>query len=445
NLFPLREGRPQGRGREDEASLAPGSRGLLRGAPRASVLQGAGGVHGLRSGDDPGARRRGRGGEEPRTDGRHQSEGSRGGHDPRRLRRLDRRQRRARFRLAGERRDRDRVLLPGDRRLRALRKTMDRPGDNTVTTDSRTNVFDFDRASLERFFEEELGEKKFRAHQVMKWIHHRHATSFEEMTDLGKALRARLEERATIQAPTVMFDKASADGTHKWLLAMDGSNAIETVYIPDKGRGTLCVSSQVGCALNCQFCSTATQGFNRNLSTAEIIGQVWVAARHRGNVPHQQRRLTNVVMMGMGEPLMNFDNVVRAMSVMRDALGYGLANKRVTLSTAGLVPMIDRLGEVSDVSLAVSLHAPNDELRTELVPLNKKYPIAELMDACVRYAQRKRGESVTFEYTLMKDVNDQPAQARELVRLMREFDNRLQMKDAAKVNLIPFNPFPGTR
>jgi 23S rRNA (adenine2503-C2)-methyltransferase len=226
---------------------------------------------------------------------------------------------------------------------------------------------------------------------------------------------------------------------------MDPKNAIETVYIPDKGRGTLCVSSQVGCALNCQFCSTATQGFNRNLSTAEIIGQVWIAARYLGNVPHQQRKLTNVVMMGMGEPLANFENVVRAMSIMRDDLGYGLANKRVTLSTAGMVPMIDRLAAESDVSLAVSLHAPNDELRSELVPLNKKYPIADLMDACVRYALRKKGESVTFEYTLMKGVNDQPQHARELVRLMREFERRVQMKDAAKVNLIPFNPFPGTR
>jgi 23S rRNA (adenine2503-C2)-methyltransferase len=226
---------------------------------------------------------------------------------------------------------------------------------------------------------------------------------------------------------------------------MDPKNAIETVYIPDKGRGTLCVSSQVGCALNCTFCSTATQGFNRNLSTAEIIGQVWVAARHLGNVPHQQRRLTNVVMMGMGEPLANFDNVVRAMSIMRDDLGYGLANKRVTLSTAGMVPMIDRLAAESDVSLAVSLHAPFDELRDTLVPLNRKYPIAELMDACVRYALRKKGESVTFEYTLMKGVNDQPEHARGLVQLMREFDRRVQMKDAAKVNLIPFNPFPGTR
>jgi 23S rRNA (adenine2503-C2)-methyltransferase len=310
---------------------------------------------------------------------------------------------------------------------------------------SKTNIFDFDRTSLERFFEEELGEKKFRAQQVMKWIHHRHVTDFGDMTDLGKALRAKLEQRAEVRAPLVLLDKESTDGTRKWLIGMDPKNAIETVYIPDKGRGTLCVSSQVGCALNCQFCSTATQGFNRNLSTAEIIGQVWVAARALGNVPHQQRKLTNVVMMGMGEPLANFDNVVRAMSIMRDDLGYGLANKRVTLSTAGMVPMIDKLGEVSDVSLAVSLHSPFDELRSELVPLNKKYPIADLMDACVRYALRKRGTSVTFEYTLMKDVNDQPEHARGLVKLLRDFDRRVQMKDAAKVNLIPFNPFPGTR
>lgn len=309
----------------------------------------------------------------------------------------------------------------------------------------KQNLLDLDREGLERFFAEILGEKRFRAHQVMKWIHHRHVTTFEDMTDLGKALRAKLETHAEVRVPTVQFDKPSEDGTHKWLLGMDGKNAIETVYIPDKGRGTLCVSSQVGCALNCTFCSTATQGFNRNLSTAEIVGQVWTAARHLGNVPHKQRRLTNVVMMGMGEPLANFDNVVRAMSVMRDDLGYGLANKRVTLSTAGMVPMIDRLAQESDVSLAVSLHAPNDALRDQLVPLNKKYPIADLMDACVRYALRKKGESVTFEYTLMKDVNDQPAQARELVRLLRAFDRAVQMKDAAKINLIPFNPFPGTR
>ncbi|MCI4566413.1 23S rRNA (adenine(2503)-C(2))-methyltransferase RlmN [Lysobacter sp. CFH 32150] len=313
------------------------------------------------------------------------------------------------------------------------------------TAAAKQNLLDLDREGLECFFADTLGEKRYRAHQVMKWIHHHYVTDFSEMTDLGKALRAKLEEHAEIIVPKVQFEKPSTDGTHKWLLGMDGGNAIETVFIPADGRGTLCVSSQVGCALNCQFCSTATQGFNRNLSTAEIIGQVWVAAKHLGNLPHQRRKLTNVVMMGMGEPLANFDNVVRAMSVMRDDLGFGLANKRVTLSTAGMVPMIDRLGEESDVSLAVSLHAPFDELRSELVPLNKKYPIAELMAACQRYVKRKPRASITFEYTMMKGVNDQPEHARALAKLMRQFGNAVQMKDAAKVNLIPFNPFPGTR
>lgn len=310
---------------------------------------------------------------------------------------------------------------------------------------ARTNLLDLDRAGLESFFADNLGEKRFRAHQVMKWMYHRHVTDFNEMTDLGKELRGKLEQHAQVLVPNTMFEKPSTDGTHKWLLGMDGGNAIESVFIPDKGRGTLCVSSQVGCGLNCTFCSTGTQGFNRNLSTAEIIGQVWVAAKHLGNVPHHQRKLTNVVMMGMGEPLLNFENVVRAMSLMRDDNGFGLANKRVTLSTAGLVPMIDKLSEVSDVSLAVSLHAPFDELRTQLVPLNKKYPIAELMDACVRYALRKPRTSITFEYTMMKGINDKPEHARGLVKLMRKIDAQVQRANSAKVNLIPFNPFTGTR
>jgi 23S rRNA (adenine2503-C2)-methyltransferase len=310
---------------------------------------------------------------------------------------------------------------------------------------AKQNLLDLDREGLERFFAETLGEKRFRAQQVMKWVYHRHVTDFGQMTDLGKELRAKLEAHAEVVPPKVLFEKPSADGTHKWLLGMDGGNAIECVFIPDKGRGTLCVSSQVGCGLACTFCSTGTQGFNRNLSTAEIIGQVWVAAKHLGNVPHHQRKLTNVVMMGMGEPLLNFDNVVRAMGLMRDDNGFGLANKRVTLSTAGLVPMIDKLSEASDVSLAVSLHAPDDALRTTLVPLNKKYPIAELMEACVRYAERKPRTSITFEYTLMKGINDSPAEARALARLMRQMDKRLQRDNAAKVNLIPFNPFPGTQ
>ena len=311
--------------------------------------------------------------------------------------------------------------------------------------DARTNLLDLDRTGLEHFFADTLGEKRFRAQQVMKWMYHRHATDFGQMTDLGKELRGKLEQHAVVLPPNTMFEKPSTDGTHKWLLGMDGGNAIESVFIPDKGRGTLCVSSQVGCGLNCTFCSTGTQGFNRNLSTAEIIGQVWVAAKHLGNVPHHQRKLTNVVMMGMGEPLLNFDNVVRAMSLMRDDNGFGLANKRVTLSTAGLVPMIDKLSQVSDVSLAVSLHAPFDELRTQLVPLNKKYPIAELMDACVRYAMRKPRTSITFEYTMMKGINDQAEHARGLVKLMRRIDAQVQRANTAKVNLIPFNPFPGTR
>lgn len=311
--------------------------------------------------------------------------------------------------------------------------------------DARLNLFGLDRVGLERYFTEELGEKRFRAHQVMKWIYHQHVTDFDDMTDLGKPLRAKLHERAKVVPPGVILEKPSADGTHKWLLGMDGANAIEAVFIPDKGRGTLCVSSQVGCAMNCSFCSTGTQGFNRNLSAAEIVGQVWVAARHLGNVPHRDRKLTNVVMMGMGEPLMNFDNVVTAMNVMRDDLGFGLASKRVTLSTAGVAPMIDKLREVTDVSLAVSLHAANDTLRSTLVPLNRKYPIATLMAACERYVMARKRTSVTFEYTLMQGVNDQPEHAHELVQLLKQFSNRVQETNAAKVNLIPFNPYPGTR
>jgi len=329
-----------------------------------------------------------------------------------------------------------------------LKLATDAPVAVGAPVSAKQNLMDLDREGLERFFMERLGEQKFRAHQVMKWIHHRYVTDFDQMTDLGKALRAKLQEHAEVVVPQVVFDKPSNDGTHKWLLGMgvDGKNAVETVYIPDKNRGTLCVSSQVGCGLNCTFCSTATQGFNRNLTTAEIIGQVWVTARHLGNVPAQNRRLTNVVMMGMGEPLMNFDNVVRAMNIMRDDLGYGLASKRVTLSTSGLVPMIDRLSTETDVSLAVSLHAPSDALREQLVPLNKKYPVAELMASCVRYLHaNKKRDSVTFEYTLMKGINDQPEHARQLAQLMRKFSNAAQLKDAGKVNLIPFNPFPGTR
>ncbi|MGN6790438.1 MAG: 23S rRNA (adenine(2503)-C(2))-methyltransferase RlmN [Rhodanobacteraceae bacterium] len=301
---------------------------------------------------------------------------------------------------------------------------------------ARANLLDFDRQGMRDFFAG-LGEKPWRADQVMKWIYHRLESDFGAMTDLGRGLREKLPEVAVVSPPKALLDKASSDGTRKWLLGMDAGNAVETVYIPEPTRGTLCVSSQIGCGLNCRFCSTGTQGFNRNLAASEITGQIWHAAKQLGNVTHQQRRITNVVMMGMGEPLLNFDNVVRAMSLMRDDLGFGLASKRVTLSTAGVVPMIDKLGEVADVSLAVSLHAPNDELRTQLVPLNKRWGIDELLDACARYAARKPRATITFEYTLMRGVNDTPVLAKQLVKLMRRLP--------AKVNLIPFNPFPGAQ
>ncbi len=299
----------------------------------------------------------------------------------------------------------------------------------------KTNLLDLDRAGL-RTLLAALGEQPYRADQLMKWIYHRLETDFDAMTDLGKALRAKLAATCCIEPPAIVFEKGSVDGTHKWLLGMHGGNAIETVYIPEPSRGTLCVSSQVGCALNCTFCSTGAQGFNRNLTAAEIIGQVWVAARQLAAGPGPARRITNVVMMGMGEPLANFDHVVTAMRLMRDDLGFGLAGKRVTLSTAGLVPQIRKLADVADVSLAVSLHAANDALRTRLMPINKRYPIAELLDACRHYVAQRPRATVTFEYTLMKDVNDRPEHARELVRLMRQVPS--------KVNLIPFNPFPGT-
>jgi 23S rRNA (adenine2503-C2)-methyltransferase len=308
----------------------------------------------------------------------------------------------------------------------------------TVSTPAamKVNLLGFDRSGMEAFFVETLGEKRYRAHQVMKWIYHYFADDFDKMTDLGKSLRGKLAEVAEVRVPKAQVDQQSVDGTRKWLLSLDGANGIETVYIPEPTRGTLCVSSQVGCGLNCRFCSTGKQGFNRDLSTAEIVGQVWHAARELGHLTHQTRRITNIVMMGMGEPLLNFDNVVPAMNVMRDDFGFGLANKRVTLSTAGMVPMIDKLSDAADVSLAVSLHAPDDALRDHLVPLNRKYPIADLMAACQRYQARRPRSSITFEYTLMKGVNDSESHARALVKLLR--------KVPSKLNLIPFNPFPGT-
>lgn len=287
---------------------------------------------------------------------------------------------------------------------------------------------------MEVFFAE-LGEKPFRATQLLKWLYQFGVDDFDAMTNLSKSLRASLKEIAEIRLPRVVTDQKSDDGTHKWVLEIDSGNHIETVFIPEQGRGTLCVSSQVGCALACSFCSTAQQGFNRNLSTAEIIGQIWVANRALGFDPKGQRIVSNVVMMGMGEPLLNFDNVVRAMDIMMDDFAYGLSKRRVTLSTAGVVPAIDRLRDVSDVSLALSLHAPNDKLRDELVPLNKKYPIREVLAACKRYVGQDR-RRITIEYVMLDGVNDSLEHAHELVRLLKDLP--------VKVNLIPFNPFPQT-
>jgi 23S rRNA (adenine2503-C2)-methyltransferase len=297
------------------------------------------------------------------------------------------------------------------------------------------DLLNLDRQSLESYFAG-LGEKPFRATQVLQWVHQRGVDDFEAMSNLSKALRLRLKESAEIRLPELVMEQGSRDGTRKWLLRLDSGNCIETVFIPEVDRGTLCVSSQVGCSLNCSFCSTARQGFNRNLSAAEIIGQLLVAYRALGDTPKGERRISNVVLMGMGEPLLNFDNVVTAINVMTDDFAYGLSKRRVTLSTAGVVPMIDRLREANHVGLAVSLHAPDDALRNELVPLNRKYPIAELMAACRRYVEGVPHRKVTFEYVMLDGVNDSPAHARALVRLLEGVP--------AKVNLIPFNPFPNT-
>lgn len=300
----------------------------------------------------------------------------------------------------------------------------------------KTNLLNLDHAALEAFFVG-IGEKPFRAKQVRQWIHQHGMDDFDAMTNLSKDLRARLKANADIHAPHIAQDQLAADGTRKWRLEVNGGSAIETVFIPEIDRGTLCVSSQAGCTLNCAFCATGHQGFNRNLSTGEIISQLWLANRLVGRGPDNTRRITNVVLMGMGEPLLNFDNVVAAIRLMLDDLAYGLSKRRITLSTAGVVPMIDRLRAECPVSLAVSLHAPNDTLRDELVPLNKKYPIAVLLEACRRYVADSARARVTFEYVMLKDVNDSVAHARELVKLLADVP--------AKVNLIPFNPFPDTR
>ncbi len=317
------------------------------------------------------------------------------------------------------------------------------------------NLLDMDARGLTDFFSG-IGEKPFRARQVLRWIHRSGINDFAQMTDLSKSLRDKLAQRSIIETPQQVSASAAPDGTRKWLLSVGNGNAIETVFIPEANRGTLCVSSQVGCALECAFCATGRQGFNRNLTTAEIIGQLWWAMRTLSREPqwtrlghdNAERPVSNVVMMGMGEPLANFDNVVRAMRVMLDDHAYGLSRRKVTLSTAGIVPAIDRLREQCPVALAISLHAPNDALRDQLVPINKKYPLRQLLAACQRYVDPLVGDDVadvkwerkgaprdfvTFEYVMLNDVNDSVQQARELVALTRDVPG--------KFNLIPFNSF----
>ena len=297
------------------------------------------------------------------------------------------------------------------------------------------NLLGLDREELKAFCAG-LGEKPYRARQLMRWVHRAGVGDFGAMTDVAKALRERLAERAVIAAPRVLRDTTAADGTRKWLLDVGTGNAIESVFIPSEDRGTLCISSQAGCALACTFCSTGHQGFNRNLAVDEIIGQLWLANQCLGRGVSEARPISNVVMMGMGEPLANFDSVVAAMRLMLDDDAYGLSRRRVTLSTAGLVPAIDRLREECPVALAVSLHAPDDALRDELVPINRKYPIRELLAACVRYLEKAPRDFVTFEYVMLSGVNDSVAQAHALAALVKDVP--------CKFNLIPFNPFDGT-
>jgi 23S rRNA (adenine2503-C2)-methyltransferase len=308
------------------------------------------------------------------------------------------------------------------------------------------NLLGLPRPELEAFVAARLGAKPFRARQLMKWIYRRGAADFSVMSDLAQDFRAQLDGVARIAVPQIVDEQRSSDGTRKWMLRMDEVQGIETVYIPEPDRGTLCISSQVGCAMDCSFCATAQQGFNRNLSVAEIVGQVWLARREltqaestRGESQARAdgRTITNIVFMGMGEPLANYRNVVPAMRIFMDDLGYDLSRRRVTLSTSGLVPQIYKLAEECNVALAVSLHAPNDALRNELVPINRKHPIAELLAACWHYIDKQNGRSITFEYVMLEGINDKPEHARELARLLRG--------RPAKLNLIPFNIFPGTR
>lgn len=296
----------------------------------------------------------------------------------------------------------------------------------------KTNLLNFDLPGLTAHFSQ-MGEKPFRARQVMRWMHLSGVADFTDMTDLAKTLRHKLLDKAEIKVPDLLVEQKSADGTCKWLLDVGTGNGVETVFIPEDTRGTLCISSQIGCALECMFCSTGRQGFNRNLTTAEIIGQLWWANKALGVTPKDERVISNVVMMGMGEPLANFDNVVTALSIMLDDHGYGLSRRRVTVSTSGMVPQMDRLKEIMPVALAISLHASNDQVRDKLIPLNKKYPLNQLMSACQRYLVKAPRDFITFEYIMLKEINDAPEHARQLIELVRDVP--------CKFNLIPFNPF----
>ena len=309
----------------------------------------------------------------------------------------------------------------------------------------KQNLLDFDAHALAAYLTE-MGEKPFRARQLMRWIYKEGESDFAAMTDIAATLRDKLAQCACITAPTIVREELSDDGTRKWLLDVGTGNAVEAVYIPEADRGTLCVSTQAGCALDCSFCSTGKQGFNRNLSTAEIIGQLWWANHQLGKNALTSTssgqaqglwKITNVVLMGMGEPLLNFDNTVSALRLMLDDHGYGLSRRRVTVSTSGIVPAMDRLRDECPVALAVSLHAPNDRLRDVLVPINQKYPLKELMAACQRYLEKAPRDFITFEYVLLDGVNDSVQQAHELVKLVRDVP--------CKFNLIPFNPFPQTQ
>ncbi len=303
------------------------------------------------------------------------------------------------------------------------------------------NLLDFDLDGLAAFCER-LGEKRFRATQLFRWIHQKGASSFDQMSDLAKSLREKLATTARIQGLQVISQQISADGTIKWLFDVGDGNAVESVFIPEDDRGTLCVSSQAGCAVGCRFCSTGHQGFSRNLSTGEIVAQLWFAEFFlRQHLKRSDRVITNVVMMGMGEPLQNYNELIPALRVMLDDHGYGLSRRRLTVSTSGVVPMMDRLAQDCPVALAVSLHAPNDELRDNLVPLNRKYPIAELMDACNRYLAHAPRDFITFEYCMLDGVNDLPEHARQLVELVRRHATGGVW---CKFNLIPFNPFPAS-